>query len=318
MASRSSTASQGLPLATSDDFESPAPKKARKRSTSPKVAREVVPSEALEMNDSPVLVKASRRRAARSPTSPVSISPPVGWRETWEIIVELRKDRTAVVDSMGSESISGSAPEEERAYHVLVRVAQRRACLGRGMAASIPQSSPDSIRLEPASVGVPAGEPDALLADQGHSQLRHDGKAPCARPHPCKHPGHRRRDSGRPHPSRCVCLRQPRGGYNDGSPGLLAAHSGPAVPRWLPPSLQPPCPSRQKKRTAPAPNWRIPALDALVIAPCHPPGQVPEADGRDLDLAARRASAGHDGRPSQPARGGAQDVAHPAQRRLQQ
>ena len=47
-------------------------------------------------------------------------STPDGWRTVWDLIVELRADRTAVVDSMGTEAISNEVCESERAYQALV------------------------------------------------------------------------------------------------------------------------------------------------------------------------------------------------------
>ena len=50
-----------------------------------------------------------------------ALKPPAGWRSTYDLITELRADRTAVVDSMGSEAIATSAGSaEERNYQVLV------------------------------------------------------------------------------------------------------------------------------------------------------------------------------------------------------
>lgn len=46
---------------------------------------------------------------------------PEGWRSTYALIKELRADRTAVVDSMGTEALSEEgATAEEREYHALV------------------------------------------------------------------------------------------------------------------------------------------------------------------------------------------------------
>lgn len=48
-------------------------------------------------------------------------APPAGWRATWDLIVELRADRTAVVDSMGCENASAQCADEgERAFHSLI------------------------------------------------------------------------------------------------------------------------------------------------------------------------------------------------------
>lgn len=46
--------------------------------------------------------------------------PPSGWRETYDLITELRADRTAVVDTMGCEAINESAEPETRAYQTLI------------------------------------------------------------------------------------------------------------------------------------------------------------------------------------------------------
>ena len=64
--------------------------------------------------------KSSGKRAKAA----VALEPPDGWRETYDLIEELRADRTAVVDSMGTEAIAedDGAPSDpdERAYHVLI------------------------------------------------------------------------------------------------------------------------------------------------------------------------------------------------------
>ena len=64
----------------------------------------------------------SPKKRARSPKKEApALAPPAGWRSTYDLITELRADRTAVVDSMGSEAIATSAGSaEERNYQVLV------------------------------------------------------------------------------------------------------------------------------------------------------------------------------------------------------
>lgn len=61
------------------------------------------------------------RKARQKPTH---IDPPVGWKRTYDLIVELRADRTAVVDSMGSEAMAAAAgnqaTQDERNYQTLV------------------------------------------------------------------------------------------------------------------------------------------------------------------------------------------------------
>ena len=60
--------------------------------------------------------KKRRRRKA-----PLELAPPDGWRSTWDLIEELRADRSAVVDRMGSEAIAAaSAPGADRAYETLI------------------------------------------------------------------------------------------------------------------------------------------------------------------------------------------------------
>eukprot|EP01134_Creolimax_fragrantissima_P008164 CFRG8164T1 len=49
------------------------------------------------------------------------VVPPKGWRETWNLIWELRADRTAVVDSMGSEALADTAaPKPVKDFQTLV------------------------------------------------------------------------------------------------------------------------------------------------------------------------------------------------------
>ena len=53
-------------------------------------------------------------------TAPVVTMPP-GFNDEWRLIKELRKDRTAVVDTMGCERLADpEASEKDRRYHVLV------------------------------------------------------------------------------------------------------------------------------------------------------------------------------------------------------
>ena len=62
----------------------------------------------------PATVAADTEGTAWSPTS---------WRPTWDLIVELRADRTAVVDRVGSEQIaarSNEPDEDTRHYQTLI------------------------------------------------------------------------------------------------------------------------------------------------------------------------------------------------------
>jgi endonuclease III len=77
-----------------------------------------------------VAVGKGRGSSATSPTPPrakagqLELEPPAGWRATYNLITELRSDRTAVVDSMGSEALAESAPcgtsKAELDYHTLI------------------------------------------------------------------------------------------------------------------------------------------------------------------------------------------------------
>ena len=49
-----------------------------------------------------------------------SLSPPDGWQTTYDLITELRADRTAVVDTMGCEAINESAAPDVAAYQTLI------------------------------------------------------------------------------------------------------------------------------------------------------------------------------------------------------
>ena len=91
------------------DAESAEPQP-KKRSRPPKAAGEVSSEPAASSSSSP------------SKSSAAAIAPPLGWQSTWDLIVELRADRTAVVDSMGTEAISaiGDVSARERAYQALI------------------------------------------------------------------------------------------------------------------------------------------------------------------------------------------------------
>lgn len=63
--------------------------------------------------------KPSAPAASRAAASPL-LEPPAGWRATYDLIVELRADRTAVVDTMGSEALSELGGEADMEYQTLV------------------------------------------------------------------------------------------------------------------------------------------------------------------------------------------------------
>ena len=60
------------------------------------------------------------KKRGRSPSPPPVLAEPADWRATYDLIVELRADRTAVVDSMGAEAIAADSPAEERAFQSLI------------------------------------------------------------------------------------------------------------------------------------------------------------------------------------------------------
>jgi endonuclease-3 len=59
----------------------------------------------------------SVRKPASSPREPVA--PPAGWRRIYDLVFELRADRTAVVDSMGTEAVAAQSGPD-RAYQALI------------------------------------------------------------------------------------------------------------------------------------------------------------------------------------------------------
>ena len=63
--------------------------------------------------------KPSAPAASRAAASPL-LEPPAGWRATYDLIVELRADRTAVVDTMGSEALSELGGKADMEYQTLV------------------------------------------------------------------------------------------------------------------------------------------------------------------------------------------------------
>ena len=66
-------------------------------------------------------VHAAPPSAKRAKATAPAVTMPAGWRDEWRLIKELRKDRTAVVDTMGCERLADpKASEKDRRYHVLV------------------------------------------------------------------------------------------------------------------------------------------------------------------------------------------------------
>ena len=63
--------------------------------------------------------KPSSPAASKAAASPL-LEPPAGWRATYDLIVELRADRTAVVDTMGSEALSELGGTADMEYQTLV------------------------------------------------------------------------------------------------------------------------------------------------------------------------------------------------------
>jgi len=64
---------------------------------------------------------ATKKAKARRASSVVAVEPPSGWRRAWDMCVELRADRTAVVDSMGCGELTNPGDSAaDRAYQTLV------------------------------------------------------------------------------------------------------------------------------------------------------------------------------------------------------
>lgn len=68
----------------------------------------------------PTASERDTRPSVETPKAATTPASPVGFQATYDLILELRQDRTAVVDSMGSEAIASEASEADRAYQALV------------------------------------------------------------------------------------------------------------------------------------------------------------------------------------------------------
>jgi endonuclease-3 len=92
---------------------SPAPKKRKSMAKAPS-------------SEKPAAAKSKSPPAAKSKSpsfragSTASASPPAGWEPTYRLIEELRADRSAVVDTMGSEAIHALSDPENRNYQALI------------------------------------------------------------------------------------------------------------------------------------------------------------------------------------------------------
>ena len=65
--------------------------------------------------------RAAPPSAKRAKATAPAVTMPPGFNDEWRLIKELRKDRTAVVDTMGCERLADpKASEKDRRYHVLV------------------------------------------------------------------------------------------------------------------------------------------------------------------------------------------------------
>jgi len=119
------------------------PPKARKAAPAAKKAA----AKAKKTTTTPAAEKAAASPAKRAKFVP--LSPPDGWRRQWAMCVELRKDRTAVVDSMGCGELTDPAsPAVDRHYQILVSLmlssqtrdtanaATMRVLLDRGLSVS--------------------------------------------------------------------------------------------------------------------------------------------------------------------------------------
>eukprot|EP00634_Sargassococcus_sp_CCMP2135_P004546 CAMPEP_0198659896 /NCGR_PEP_ID=MMETSP1467-20131203/34148_1 /TAXON_ID=1462469 /ORGANISM="unid. sp., Strain CCMP2135" /LENGTH=316 /DNA_ID=CAMNT_0044396281 /DNA_START=41 /DNA_END=991 /DNA_ORIENTATION=+ len=78
--------------------------------------------ETTDATSPPPRKKAKKKASVRTTTQQQGETPaPVGWRATYDLIVELRGDRTAVVDSMGSEALADETVDEDtRHYQTLI------------------------------------------------------------------------------------------------------------------------------------------------------------------------------------------------------
>lgn len=95
-----------------------APRRRRDLTTSSNTLVPPLPAKAkTEEKETPRKKKVARREEKE----PLLVVPPDDWKETWDMIVELRRDRTAVVDSMGSEALADKEADEETwRYQTLV------------------------------------------------------------------------------------------------------------------------------------------------------------------------------------------------------
>jgi endonuclease-3 len=96
----------------------------------------------------------------RSSAASVPLSPPTGWRETYDLITELRADRTAVVDTMGCEAINESADEETQAYQTLISL-----MLSSQTKDTVNAATMEKLRAHGLSVGNVLATPDDVLHD---------------------------------------------------------------------------------------------------------------------------------------------------------
>ena len=91
--------------------------------SSPGSRKKAKASSAPAQGSSPPNGKKRKAQSAKKdrPSSPLtSLSPPDGWQTTYDLITELRADRTAVVDTMGCEAINESAAPDVAAYQTLI------------------------------------------------------------------------------------------------------------------------------------------------------------------------------------------------------
>ncbi len=65
-------------------------------------------------------VPATKKAARGGARHAEPLSAPAGWRATYDLITELRRDRSAVVDSMGSEAVAHQADGGDLNFHVLI------------------------------------------------------------------------------------------------------------------------------------------------------------------------------------------------------
>ena len=175
--------------------------------------------------------KPSPLAASKAAASPL-LEPPAGWRATYDLIVELRADRTAVVDTMGSEALSELGGTADMEYQTLVSLMLSSQTKDTVNAAAMLKLRAHGLSVENILQVSAAGSRSrqgwqAAAAARCGREVRQGGRCsssssglsvvhlhpaatvppPCHHPAaplppPCRHPADRRCDAERPDP-RC-------------------------------------------------------------------------------------------------------------------